>query len=1297
MLLYLGKNPYSLFRKKKLLQQIQKKQPTIQTFSANYAYFVLAKDFLDEDHLKLMAILDPVCSQWQGVKEGQSVWVTPRFGTISSWSSKATDILHVCGLKKISRIERGILYHFEDAQISQQEIYPLLPLLHDQMTESCTFDYSSLETLFLSQDPTPSKTVDILANGLDQLRKANKELGLALTENEIMYLAKSYQTQGRNPTDTELMMFAQINSEHCRHKIFNAQWTFNGAVEDHTLFEMIKNTYQCAPDGVLSAYVDNGAILLGPTSTQLFVNPITKYYNRYNEPGHMIIKVETHNHPTAISPFAGAATGAGGEIRDEGATGIGGKPKAALTGFSVSNLHIPLLNQPWERPIGHPLHIASSLEIMLQGPIGSASFNNEFGRPNILGYFRTFEMIEENTSSERKINVRGYHKPIMLAGGIGQIRPTAIEKKLLPIGAKLIVLGGPAMLIGLGGGAASSLYSGSSLEHLDFASVQRSNPEIQRRCQEVINACWALGDKNPIISIHDVGAGGLSNAFPELIHYAGQGGLFELRAIPTSDLSLSAMQIWCNEAQERYVLAIQEGDISQFEAIAKRERCPFAVVGQVNDSEQLVLHDKKFNENPVDLPLAVLFGEASKMQRQAQHHLGANYPELTTSFALKELIQRVLQLPTVANKGFLITIGDRTVTGLVARDQMVGPWQVPVADVGVTANGFFDYGGEAMAIGERAPLALLNAKASARMAVGEAITNILAADIKHLSDIKLSANWMAAINYGVEDCHLFEAVKAVGMELCPALSICIPVGKDSLSMQMKWQENEIDYNVAAPLSLIISAFASVKDVRNTLTPQLKKVMDSELMLIDLGANKNRLGGSALAQVIGQLGSTSPDLDDVEQFKAFFKAIKLMREGNTLLAYHDRSDGGLLTTICEMSFAGHLGVSLELEPLGEDYLKSLFNEELGAVIQYSLQDKEIIQSILKEQGLLSCAHIIGTLNDNDRIIISLRGHTLFEDSRVFLQRAWSLTSYHMQALRDNPDCARQEYDSLLNRDDPGLHSSLSFDIPRSFPAILTTKPKVAILREQGVNGQLEMAAAFERVGFDAMDVHMTDIINGFIDLTQFQGLVACGGFSYGDVLGAGRGWANSILFNSKALDQFTAFFNLPTVFVLGVCNGCQMLSHLTEIIPGADKWPRFLTNTSEQFEARLSLVKINQSPSIFFQGMAGSIVPIVTSHGEGRANFREQDHLISVTQGNQVPLQYVDCFDQIAENYPANPNGSPSGIAALTNQDGRFTIIMPHPERCFRTVQFSWHPEDWKHEYSPWIKIFYNSYQWLRSC
>ncbi|MGD8408084.1 MAG: phosphoribosylformylglycinamidine synthase, partial [Thiohalophilus sp.] len=1104
----------------------------------------------------------------------------------------------------------------------------------------------------------------------------------------------NFQTLGRNPSDVELMMFAQANSEHCRHKIFNADWIIDHQTQNHSLFGMIRNTYEQHSDGILSAYSDNSAVIEGQRAGRFYPASNSREYDYHDQDIHILMKVETHNHPTAIAPFPGSATGAGGEIRDEGATGRGSRPKAGLCGYSVSNLRLPGATRPWETDYGKPGRIVSALDIMIEAPIGAAAFNNEFGRPNLCGYFRTYE---ERVPGPQGEEVRGYHKPIMLAGGVGNIRGDHIAKNDIPPGARIVVLGGPAMLIGLGGGAASSMASGESLEDLDFASVQRGNPEIQRRAQEVIDQCWQLGGDNPIISIHDVGAGGLSNALPELVNDSGRGGQFELRAVPNDDPGMSPMEIWCNEAQERYVLAVGSADMDRFAEICRRERCPWAVVGEAIEERRLVVGDAHFDNTPIDMPLEVLLGKPPKMLRDVQHAPFAKPGFETAGVDLQEAVERVLALPTVADKSFLITIGDRSVTGLVARDQMVGPWQVPVADVAVTAASYDSVVGEAMAMGERTPVALLHHAASARMAVGEALTNLAAASVSSLQRVVLSANWMAAAGHPGEDAGLYDAVKAVGMELCPALGITIPVGKDSMSMKTVWDQAGETRSVTAPLSLIISAFAPVSDVRRTLTPQLQTDQgDTCLILIDLGKGANRLGGSCLAQVYKQLGHHPADLDDPEALKQFFNVIQSLNQSGLLLAYHDRSDGGLLATVCEMAFASHCGLRILLDGLGQDPISALFSEELGAVIQVREADRPTVLAALKQAGLGHYSHVIGQPEADDQLIFEQAGEVLLASARVDLQRIWSETSYRIQALRDNAECAQQEYDNLLDPGDPGLSVRLGFDPGQDVAAPylnLGHRPRVAILREQGVNGQIEMAAAFDRAGFSAVDVHMSDIISGHVSLNDFSGLAACGGFSYGDVLGAGGGWARSILYNSRARDEFEAFFQRDDSFGLGVCNGCQMLSHLRDLIPGAGHWPKFVRNRSEQFEARLARVEILESPSILLAGMAGSQLPIAVAHGEGRAHFDDTVQAEKVLSDQLVSMRYIDNYGEATERYPYNPNGSPNGITALTTTDGRFTIMMPHPERVFLTLQFSWHPADWIDD-GPWLRLFRNARRWL---
>ncbi|MGE0082453.1 MAG: phosphoribosylformylglycinamidine synthase [Thiohalomonadaceae bacterium] len=1298
MLILRGSPALSPFRLDKKLAQVRERAPAVEHLYAEYVHFADLERSLSAEET---AVLERLLSYGPTIQvenpRGQLLLVTPRPGTISPWSTKATDIAHNCGLKHIQRIERGIAWYVAKtggAPLDNGEWAAVSALLHDRMTEAVFPTLEEAEGLFLVTEPAPLTTVDILGGGREALVAANGELGLALAPDEIDYLVENFQKLGRNPTDVELMMFAQANSEHCRHKIFNADWIIDGRKQEHSLFKMIRNTYHHHKEGVLSAYKDNAAVLEGAVAGRFYPDPSTGEYGYHREPVHMMIKVETHNHPTAISPHPGAATGSGGEIRDEGATGRGGKPKAGLTGFSVSNLRIPGFEQPWETDFGKPGRIVSALDIMLEGPIGAASFNNEFGRPSINGYFRTFE---EKVPGPNGDEVRGYHKPIMIAGGLGNIRPIHVEKDLIPPGAQLIVLGGPAMLIGLGGGAASSMAQGVSHEDLDFASVQRSNPEMERRCQEVIDRCWQRGEDNPIISIHDVGAGGLSNAMPELVNDAGRGARFELRTIPNDEPGMSPKEIWCNEAQERYVLAVAPERMEEFNAICERERCPYAVIGEATDEQRLVVGDGYFDNTPVDMPMEVLLGKPPKMLRDVQHKPFQKPDFDTRGVNLRDAAYRLLKLPTIADKRFLITIGDRTVTGLIARDQMVGPWQEPVADCAVTATSFDTYTGEAMAMGERTPVALVDHAASARMAVAEAITNIAAARIGKLSDIKLSANWMAAAGHPGEDAGLFDAVKAVGMELCPALGLTIPVGKDSMSMKTVWDENGEKKSVTAPLSLIISAFAPVLDVRRTLTPQLRTDQgDTDLILIDLGRGRQRLGGSCLAQVYKQAGHQAPDLEEPEHLKAFFDAIQTLNERKLLLAYHDRSDGGLFVTLAEMAFAGRTGVTVQLDGLGEDAAAALFNEELGAVIQVRHQDTDDVLAWLHDFGLGKYSHVIGELNDDDRVVIMHRDLEAFSELRVDLQRAWAETSYRMQALRDNPECAQEEFDRLLDASDPGLSPVLTFEPDEDIAAPFIAKgvrPRVAILREQGVNGQVEMAAAFDRAGFASVDVHMSDVLSGRVRLKDFQGLVACGGFSYGDVLGAGEGWAKSILFNPRAREEFESFFHRGDSFALGVCNGCQMMSSLHELIPGADGWPRFVRNESEQFEARVAMVEVLRSPSLFLKGMEGAQLPIAVAHGEGRAEFHDADAPARALREHLACVRYVDNYGDPTEVYPANPNGSPLGLTGLTTRDGRVTILMPHPERVFRTVQYSWHPDDWGVD-GPWMRMFRNARVWV---
>lgn len=1225
---------------------------------------------------------------------GVLVLIAPRPGTISPWSSKATDIAHNCGLSAISRLERAVAYYLTSpaGEFDGQALLEITDILHDRMTEIALFDLDAAAQLFEAADPRPLQRIDLLGSGRPALDAANLELGLALSDDEIDYLAENFAALKRNPTDVELMMFAQANSEHCRHKIFNADWIIDGQPQPHSLFGMIRHTTQASPEGVLSAYSDNAAVIAGYDGRRFMPDPDSGIYGEHDEPIHILMKVETHNHPTAIAPHPGAATGSGGEIRDEGATGQGAKPKAGLCGFSVSNLRIPGFTQPWEADHGKPGRIVSALDIMLDGPIGAAAFNNEFGRPNLTGYFRTYEQWVPGPAGAPEL--RGYHKPIMLAGGLGNIRAEHVAKQPFPAGTPLIVLGGPAMLIGLGGGAASSMASGSSAEDLDFASVQRANPEMERRCQEVIDRCWARGDENPILFIHDVGAGGLSNALPELVHDGERGGNFELRAIPNDDPGMSPMEIWCNESQERYVLAVAAERLETFKAICARERCPFAVVGEATENHDLRLTDRQLSDQPIDMPLPLLFGKPPKMQREAQRLDPPRTALATDGIDLSEAIFRVLRLPTVASKSFLITIGDRSITGQVAREQMVGPWQVPVADCAVTLSDYCGFTGEAMAIGERAPLALLDAPASGRMAVGEALTNLAATYINRLSEIKLSANWMAAAGHAGEDARLYDTVAAVS-QLCQSLGIAIPVGKDSMSMKTVWTHADgAQREMSAPLSLVVSAFMPVSDVRQTLTPALRTDEgDTDLILIDLGRGQNRLGGSCLAQVYGQLGDHGPDLDQPKLLVQFVAALRDLFIELMLLAYHDRSDGGLLVTLAEMAFAGHCGIDVDLDALGPDPLAALFNEELGAVIQVPHSETDCVLKFLSDHGLGECSTVIGTLNDDDQIRLRRHGQVLFESTRMALQQTWSETSYRLQSLRDHPDCAAEEF-ARISMDDPGLHAVLTFDPDDDIAAHdieRSARPAIAILREQGVNGQMEMAAAFHAAGFACVDVHLSDIIAGRVDLAHFRGLAACGGFSYGDVLGAGEGWAKTILFNPRARDQFQTFFARPDTFALGVCNGCQMFSNLRELIPGADHWPHFVRNRSEQFEARTLMLEVATTPSVLLAGMAGSRMPIAVAHGEGRAEFRDAAHLAAAQPF--VTVRYVENDGQVATRYPANPNGSPDGIAGLTTQDGRVSIMMPHPERVFRGVQNAWNPEEWEQD-GPWMRLFRNARIWV---
>ena len=1301
MLILRGSPALSPFRLAKLLQDLTAAGLPACAVDAEFVHVVeVARELTTGERSVLDRLLTYGPHRESTRVSGVVQVVAPRPGTISPWSSKATDIAHTCGLTAIKRIERVIAYTVNVGETAPP--FPLSPLdtaqlqvlqakLHDRMTQAIFGDLSTCEVLFSHEAPRPLGTVPVLAAGRAALVSANAALGLALADDEIDYLVAAFTKLGRDPSDVELMMFAQANSEHCRHKIFNATWEIDGTVRDLSLFQMIKNTHTLHSEGILSAYKDNAAVFTGTRGGRFYTDPRTHEYAAHDEDIHILCKVETHNHPTAISPFPGAATGSGGEIRDEGATGRGAKPKAGLVGFSVSNLRLPGAVQPWEKDYGKPGRIVSALDIMIEGPLGGAAFNNEFGRPAINGYFRTFE---QQVPGARGSELRGYHKPIMLAGGLGNIKAEHVQKGKINPGDQLVVLGGPAMLIGLGGGAASSMASGHGDENLDFASVQRDNAEMERRCQEVIDRCWALGADNPISFIHDVGAGGVSNALPELVNDGGRGGRFNLRRLPNDEPGMSPLELWCNESQERYVLAVPADRIDLFRQLCERERAPFAIVGEATAEKKLVVEDPHFSNTPIDLPLEVLLGKPPRMHRKEtslprpQHRLDLR------SVTLLEAAKRVLSHPAVADKTFLISIGDRTLGGLIARDQMVGPWQVPVADCAVTSATFDVYTGEAMAMGERTPVAVNNAAASARLAVGEALTNLAAAQVGDLGKVNLSANWMAAPAVPGDAADLYAAVQAVGLELCPALGITIPVGKDSMSMSTVWHEGSEQRRVTAPVSLIVSAFAPVADIRLTLTPQLQPVEHSVLLLIDLGRAKNRLGGSILAQVVSQMGEATPDVDSATDLKNFWKVIQQLGREGKLLAYHDRSDGGLLATVAEMAFAGHTGVDVELPHLHEPFA-ALFNEELGAVLQVSEENLDEVYLVLRENGLKACVSRLGTLNSHYALRVRQSGKELFNESLVTLRGWWSDVTHRIARMRDNPDSADQEQAHRLDRDDAGITPKITFDIKQSARSAQrsATRPSVAILREQGVNGEVEMAAAFTRAGFRAVDIHMTDILSGRVSLKDFRGLAACGGFSYGDVLGAGEGWAKSALFNERARVEFAAFFAREDTFGLGVCNGCQMMSNLKSMIPGADHWPRFVQNQSERYEGRFVSVKVEPSPSILFKDMAGSVIPICTAHGEGYAEFADRAAAEEFSQSGLVSARFVDNYHQTTEHYPLNPNGSPLGMTALTTTTGRVTIIMPHPERVFRSACMSWSPKDWPED-SPWMKLFYNARDWV---
>ena len=1402
MLILRGSPALSQFRIQKLLQDLNAAGLAVRAIAAEFVHVAEVSGELSgpqREVLEKLLTYGPSRSSTQ--VEGLLQVVAPRPGTISPWSSKATDIAHICGLSAVRRIERAIAYHLDvgGAKLGADQRATLAAKLHDRMTQAVFNEVESVDVLFRHETPRAMTSVPVLAEGRSALVRANQTLGLALADDEIDYLVKAFTTLGRDPNDIELMMFAQANSEHCRHKIFNATWEIDGEKRDRSLFQMIKNTYQLHSDGILSAYKDNAAVLAGTRGGRFFVNPISGEYVAHEEEIHLLCKVETHNHPTAISPFPGAATGSGGEIRDEGATGRGAKPKAGLTGFTVSNLKLPGALQPWEQENGKPDRIVTALEIMIEGPLGGAAFNNEFGRPAICGYFRTFEAtvpaaVAANEvsglefgvsgaesfsnpsqpkthypqpkttaaeppnsnpqtpdsrlrSSVAATELRGYHKPIMLAGGLGNIRADHVRKGVINPGDKLVVLGGPAMNIGLGGGAASSIASGSGNEDLDFASVQRDNAEMERRCQEVIDRCWALGEGNPISFIHDVGAGGLSNALPELVNDGGRGGRFNLRQIPNDEPGMTPLEIWCNESQERYVLAVPAARIGVFAKLCERERCPFAVVGEATAEKRLVVEDPHFRNRPIDMPLDVLLGKPPRMHRQESARQRSLAQLDLGGVTLAEAVRRVLAHPTVADKTFLISIGDRTVGGLICRDQMVGPWQVPVADCAVTAATFDVYTGEAMAMGERTPVAINSAAASARLSVGEALTNLAAAQIGELGKVNLSANWMAAPAIPGDGADLYAAVQAVGMELCPQLGITIPVGKDSMSMSTVWSEGGETKRMTAPVSLIVSAFAPVTDIRLSLTPQLRydvtptthvgaaqkgpaAIGDTALLLIDLGRGRNRLGGSILAQVLGQMGTIPPDVDRAADLKNFWNAIQQLGREKKILAYHDRSDGGLFATLIEMAFAGHTGLDIELaagrpQSTGaedrpsetESIFAALFSEELGAVIQVRTAEFDAVNAVLRAHGLDAATTRIGTVNATHTFRIRKSGSTapLIEESLFALRAVWSDVTRRIALLRDNPACAESEYQLKLDPLNPGITPKITFDLstavepaphtdvrPPSIGAKRTTdfalrhsaaRPRVAILREQGVNGQVEMAAATTRAGFQAIDVHMTDILSGRVSLQEFRGIIACGGFSFGDVLGAGEGWAKSVLFNERARAEFAAFFARGDAFALGVCNGCQMMSNLKPLIPGAELWPRFVQNKSERFEARFASLQIEQSPSVFFQGMEGSVIPIAVAHGEGYAEFKDAAAARHCSESGLVAARYVDNHHRATEQYPLNPNGSPFGMTALTTTTGRVTIMMPHPERVFRTVSMSWHPADWGED-SPWMRLFRNARAWV---
>lgn len=1276
MFIVAGAPAHSSFKKTQLLSRLSSIS-SVQSLESQFVY-LFDQALNEQQQQSALQLLNDGQSfeLHQAASDEIQILVTPRVGTISPWSSKATDIFANCNTP-VHRLERGVLFTLKGiADVSNE----LKQVLHDRMTESVFNHIDDAAALFVETEPKPLNSIDILGEGKAALVKANSEFGFALSDEEIDYLTEAFIKIGRNPHDIELMMFAQANSEHCRHKIFGSEWTIDGEVQPLSLFQMIKNTYKESPTDVLSAYKDNASVIVGFDTQRFYPTQEDNGHQVYkykSQAAHILMKVETHNHPTAIAPFAGAATGSGGEIRDEGATGRGGKPKAGLTGFTVSNLNIPGFEQPWEENYGKPSRMASPLQIMIEGPLGGAAFNNEFGRPALNGYFRTFE---QNVNGE----VKGFHKPIMIAGGYGNIRSDHVEKDAIQPGDLLIVLGGPAMLIGLGGGAASSVDSGKLGENLDFASVQRENPEMERRCQEVIDTCWRMEDHNPIVSVHDVGAGGISNAMPELVNDHELGAVLDLRKIPSLEPGMSPMEIWSNEAQERYVLAIRPSSLELFESICARERCPFAVLGEATEARHLTVEDPLFGNKPVDMPMQVMLGGTPRMSRSYEtvERKGDDF-DASKVTDLKDAIYRVIKNPTVASKSFLITIGDRSITGMVARDQMVGPWQVPVADAAVTTTSLVGYTGEAMAMGERPPVALLNPAASARLSVAESISNIMSAKIDQISDIKLSANWMAAAGQPGEDQALFEGVKAIGMEMCPALGIAIPVGKDSLSMRTTWDDEGEDKSVTSPMSGVITAFAPVTDVRKTLTPELKN-LESVLVRIDLSKGQFRLGGSILAQVYKAIGSVTPDVDSFDDFKAFFALVQDWNNRGLIKAYHDIGDGGLLATVAEMMFASRLGVALEQQTVA-----SLFAEEIGAVLQIAKADWDALQAEIATSTLKDAISVVGTVNNSDQL--SVNGLVL---ERSDLQVAWTEVSHQIQRLRDNVETADQEFALVTDKAHKGLIAQPTFDLNEQIeaPFINSRRPSMAILREQGVNGHVEMAAAFDKVGFSTVDVHMSDLLAGRISLDDFEGLVTCGGFSYGDVLGAGGGWAKSVLFNQQLRDQFEKFFNRQETFSLGICNGCQMLSQLAPLIPGADAWPRFHRNKSEVFEARSVNVRVEKSHSVLLEGMEGSILPIAVAHGEGRV-VASAESIAALNANNQVIMRYVDSQGNATEQYPLNPNGSPEGISGVTSKDGRATILMPHPERNFRAIQHSWKPEDWDQD-GAWLRMFRNARKFI---